>query len=198
MSRLLETIKVSNKKLFNIEYHNKRLNHSRKELFNSKNEFNLVEAISIPDDISNDLYKCRVVYSEKIISVDYYKYKKKKYNYLQVVYDDEISYSHKYEDRKKIEYHLSKTKADEILIIQNGFVTDTSFSNVVFFDGTKYFTPATPMLKGTKRAQLIDDGFIQEEEIKLVDIKKFSYIYLINAMLDLEEGNRIQIENIVL
>lgn len=198
MSRLFESIKVYNKRLYNIEYHNVRMNNSRAELFNAKEQIDLSKIISVPDDFSNELYKCRVIYSEEIISVDFQRYKKKKVDCLQLVRDDDITYTHKYEDRTEIEKHLSVTKADEILIIKNGFVTDTSFSNVVFFDGTKYFTPPSPLLKGTKRAKLIADGTIQEEEIRLNDIQKFKFVHLVNALLDLKEENRIPIEKIIL
>ncbi len=47
MCRLIETLKVFNKKLFNIEYHNKRMNNSRKELFGCNDEIDLSEKILI-------------------------------------------------------------------------------------------------------------------------------------------------------
>ncbi|MFA5804054.1 MAG: aminotransferase class IV [Melioribacteraceae bacterium] len=198
MSRLLESIKVYNKRLYNIEYHNVRMNNSRAELFNAKEQIDLSKIILVPDDLSNELYKCRIIYTVEIISVDFHKYSKKKISSLQLVRDDDIIYAHKYEDRTEIEKHLSVAKADEILIIKNGFVTDTSFSNVVFFDGIKYFTPSSHLLKGTKRAKLIADGTIQEEEIRLKDIQKFKFVHLVNALLDLKEENRIPIEKIIL
>ena len=198
MSRLIESIKVYNKRLYNIEYHNVRMNKSRAELFNAKDQIDLSQIILLPDDLTNELYKCRIIYSEEIVSIDFQKYNKKKINCLQIVHDDEITYSHKFENRTIFENHLTKSKADEILIIKNGFVTDTSFSNVVFFDGTKYFTPASPLLKGTKKERLIAEGIIEEDEIKLNDIKKFKFVYLINALLDLSEENKIPIEKIIL
>ena len=197
MSRLVESIKTYNKKLYNIEYHNIRMNNSRAELFNSKDQIDLSKIIFLPDNLSNELYKCRVIYSEEIVSIDFQKYKKKKISSLQIVYDNEMSYSHKFEDRTKFEKHLRESKTDEILIIKNGLVTDTSFSNVVFFDGAKYSTPSLPLLKGTKRAKLIAESIINEEEIKLKDIQKFKFVYLINALLDLNVENKIPIENII-
>jgi 4-amino-4-deoxychorismate lyase len=174
------------------------MNNSRAELFNTREQIDLSKIISVPDDLSNELYKCRIIYSVEIISITFQKYKEKKITSLQLVRDDDIIYTHKYEDRTEIEKHLSAAKADEILIIKNGFVTDTSYSNVVFFDGTKYFTPSSPLLKGTKRAKLIADGTIQEEEIRLNDIQKFKFVYLVNALLELKEVNKIPIEKIIL
>lgn len=198
MFRLLESIKVYNKRLYNIEYHNVRMNNSRAELFNIKDQIDLNRIISVPDDLSYEPYKCRVIYSNEIINVDFQRYKKKKIDCLHIVFDDEITYFHKFEDRTQFENHLTGSKTGEILIVKNGLVTDTSFSNVVFSDGTKYFTPSSPLLKGTKRARLIDDGIIQEEEIRLNDIPKFKFVYLVNALMDLKEENKIPVKRIIL
>jgi len=174
------------------------MNKSRTELFSADEQIDLNKIISIPDNLSNELYKCRIIYEADIISIAFQKYSEKRISSLQLVRDDDFTYSHKYEDRTEFEKHLSAIKADEVLIIKNGFVTDTSFSNVVFFDGTKYLTPSSPLLEGTKRAKLITDGFIQEEEIRLNDIKKFKCVHLINALLDLKEENRITIDRIIM
>ena len=102
-----------------------------------------------------------------------------------MVYDDTLIYDYKLEDRRDIQKHLCKTDNGEILIVKNGFITDTSYSNVVFSDFTNLFTPATPLLKGTKRAKLLEIGRIREEEIRLIDLQKFKCVYLINALIDL-------------
>ncbi|MCL6100182.1 MAG: aminotransferase class IV [Bacteroidetes bacterium] len=196
MYRLLETIKVLNRKLCNVEYHNTRMNNARRDLFNSKDSINLNEIV-VPEEVSNEVYKCRVIYSENIIAIDFQPYVKKSVRTLKVVHDDGISYAYKYEDRSKILRHLSSADADEILIVKNGLITDTSYSNVVFSDGKNYLTPATPLLKGTKRAKLIDDKIIYEDEIRLGDLHKFKFVYLINAMLDLDETDRISCSRIV-
>jgi 4-amino-4-deoxychorismate lyase len=88
---------------------------------------------------------------------------------------------------------LTHKSADEILIIKNGFVTDTSFSNIVFFDGIKWITPSTYLLNGTQRQQLLQQGAIIEEEIRPSDLKHFRFAKLINAMLDLETSPSIDI-----
>ena len=74
MSLLFETIKVVNKKLHNISFHNERMNRSRYELFGLNSELNLTEQIEIPEDISKDVYKCKVIYSDTIKDVEFRKY----------------------------------------------------------------------------------------------------------------------------
>ena len=173
-----------------------RMNNARRDLFNSKDSINLNEIV-LPEEVSNETYKCRVIYSENIISIDFQPYIKKRVQSLRIVHDNRISYSYKFEDRSRITRLLSSVETDEILIVKNGLITDTSYSNVVFSDGKNYLTPAAPLLKGTKRAKLIDDKIIYEDEIRLGDLHKFKFVYLINAMLDLDETDKISCSRIV-
>jgi 4-amino-4-deoxychorismate lyase len=198
MFRLFESIKVFDRKLWNIEYHNARMNKSRYELFRCEDIIDLSDMIRIPNELSNHLFKCRVTYSEKIHDVEFHPYTIKPITKLNVVYDDALFYEYKSEDRREIQKHLCRTDAGDILIVKNGLITDTSFSNVVFSDFTNLFTPATPLLRGTKRAKLLEIGKIREEDIRLADLRNFKCIYLINALIDLDDNVRIPIEKIVL
>ncbi len=197
MSRLLESIKVFDRKFYDIEYHNARMNKTRRDLFNSHDEIDLAEVIRIPADLSHNLYKCRVVYTDGIINTEFHPYIIKPITALKVVYDDFILYDYKYEDRKEFLKHLDDVGDSEILIVKNGLITDTSYSSIVFSDNEKFITPATPLLKGTKREKLLKKGKIFEEEVRLIDLHKFKYAYLINAMIDLEDDIRIPINKIL-
>ncbi len=191
MFRLFESIKVFDRKLWNIEHHNARMNKSRHELFKSDDLLDLSDIIKIPHELSRNLFKCRVTYSERIHDVEFHPYTIKSITKLIVVYDDNIRYEYKSEDRRDLQKHLCKADGGEILIVKNGLITDTSYSNVVFSDFTKLYTPAKPLLKGTKRARLLANGKICEEEISVKDLKKFKCVYLINALIDLEDNVRI-------
>ncbi len=115
---------------------------------------------------------------------------------MKVVGCDSIEYNYKYENRECLNELLElKQNCDDILIVKNKKITDTSFSNIVFFDGKKWITPSTPLLKGTKREKLLSDGKIVQNEIKLNDLKYFQKAALINSMLDLED-NVISIGNV--
>ncbi|HCL58056.1 MAG TPA: hypothetical protein DHW82_13760 [Spirochaetia bacterium] len=189
MSRLLETIKCLNGRIYNLEYHQKRFNRARKTLFNQNDFLSLQDEIAQNQIPENGLYRLRILYQEKIEKIEWIGYQKKMIHSLQCVIDDRLSYNYKWEDRRDFEkLLLKKNNADEILIIQNGRLTDTSFSNIALYDGKKWLTPSKPLLEGTKRAKLLDEGLIFEEEIFLKDLKHFKRISLINAMLDLEES----------
>ena len=60
----------------------------------------------------------------------------------------------------------------------------------------KYFTPASPLLTGTKRESLLERQMIRTEEIHVKDLHIFKYCHIINAMLELEDY-RIEIGKIV-
>ena len=81
--------------------------------------------------------------------------------------------------------------------MKNGYITDTSFSNIIFFDGANWITPSTPLLEGTKIKELLEKKIISEQEIKLKDLIKFSKAKLINAMIDIDDGNEIEMKNIL-
>ena len=198
MCLLVESIKVSANKLWNIKYHNERMNRSRRLLFNCSDMIDLEKEIKLPENLTSGIYKSRVIYKERIISIEFIPYRKKEVRTLKVVHDDAIDYSFKFEDRSNIYKLIENIETDDILIVKNGLVTDTSFSNVVFGDGEVLVTPATPLLKGTKRAKLLEEGIIDEKEIHINDLKKYNRIYLINCMIDLNDNNGIPIESVFL
>lgn len=85
-----------------------------------------------------------------------------------------------------------KGEADDVLIVKNGCITDTTFSNVALFDGTQWCTPDTYLLNGTCRQRLIQDGLLVEKRIGPKDLSDYKYIRPINAMLDLEDTPNVE------
>lgn len=197
MCQLFETIKVHKRAFHNIELHNERLNKSRKELFGCFEILDLRDVLKIPEYLTNDIYKCKVIYSHDVEKIEFIHYVKKSVRTLQIIEDDKIEYNHKYLDRKCFDDYLKNTTCDDILIIKDGKTTDTSFSNIIFWDGSKWITPASPLLKGTKREKLLRENIIAEDEILRSSLKSFKKAALINAMLEIEESPPIYIKNII-
>lgn len=143
----------------------------------------------VPAEFSTGRVKCRIVYGKTIESVTFSNYAPRNIRKLAVVSDDALVYDYKYENRSSFNNLLArKEDCDDILIIKNGFATDTSFTNVVFeeSDGT-LITPDTPLLPGTRRQALLDEGRIRACAIRADEITRFRGCYLINAMLGLED-----------
>jgi 4-amino-4-deoxychorismate lyase len=197
MCRLIESIKVIDRKFENISFHNQRCNEARAAVWNCKNKIDISHEVALPDDLSDGLYKCRILYSSQIEKTEFIPYQLPNIHSLQVIYDDTIEYPYKFEDRSRIEELFAKRKrCDDILIVKNGCVTDTSFCNILLYDGVNYFTPDTPLLNGTKRRQLISQRKIFEKKITLNDLMAFQKIFLVNAMIDLQDEIFVDIENV--
>jgi 4-amino-4-deoxychorismate lyase len=196
MCRLIESIKVVNWQLQNTGYHNERLNRSRKELFGIQDAADLSELILLPADLDSGTFKCRIVYSKIVHSIEFLPYIPRQINSLRLVTADDIDYSYKFQDRNCFKELMKDIAEDDILIIKNGFITDTSFSNIVFFDGLNWIMPSTYLLNGTMRKYLLDTKKIIIRDIRPDDIKSFESAKLINAMLDLENSQTIPIKNI--
>ena len=69
----------------------------------------------------------------------------------------------------------------------NGLLTDTSIANIALWDGRQWHTPARPLLKGTRRAELLDNGILTEHDIPVEKIWTYRKIRLFNAMLHFGE-----------
>ncbi len=196
MCLLFETIKIQNGTIQNIEFHNKRFNHTQTTLLGRSDYRALQDFIKIPAEYLDGIVKCKIVYAAEIDTIEYTRYDKKSIKTLKIVNCDDIDYSFKYSDRSGIDRLLTlKDGCDDIIIVKNNRMTDSSFCNLVFDDGNKLLTPVMPLLKGTKRDRLLSEGTIVQVEIGLKDLRRFKFVHLINAMLDLNEC-KIGIENI--
>jgi 4-amino-4-deoxychorismate lyase len=200
MRPLLETIKVCNREILNINYHNERVNRSRFELVGVRNKWDIGKFIPIPKRLlENVIYKCRFIYYSEVISLEFIPYTIHKIETLGLVISNDLEYNHKFSDREKFEQlKQSRPGTDDIIIVKDKQITDCSFANLVFFDGTKWITPKNPLLKGTKRQKYLEEKVISEQIIAPEDLKQFSRLRLINAMIDLEESYDIPIKNILL
>ncbi len=179
----LETIKVEDGKLFHLEYHQKRYESVLSSLHVTA--FQNLQSLLHPPQ--KGLYRCRVLYSDKSIAVSYHLYHKRKIEKLKLIFDDTIEYSKKYADRSQLDNNFAyKEDADDILMIKNDLVTDTSIANIAFFDGEKWLTPKNPLLKGTTRARLLDTKQIYEKNIYVHELVKYEKVALLNAMIDFD------------
>ncbi|MFV0377250.1 MAG: aminotransferase class IV family protein [Mangrovibacterium sp.] len=197
MCQLLETIKLENGQLFNLSHHNRRLNAARQELFQGCPPINLSAYIQVPENCRKGLFRCRVLYSLQIESVEFFAQLPRTFLSLKLVEHNSIDYHLKYADRSQLTELLAmKGEADEIIIVKNGMLTDCSIGNLVFGDGKNWYSPATPLLAGTQRQKLLDTGLIKEKNIRPADLNNYRELGIINAFFDLGNMPRIKISNI--
>lgn len=197
MCHLLETIKLENGILHNLKYHNIRFNRARYELFGITQDIDLASFIDIPKENRTGLFRCRLVYSSEIEKVEFIPHHPKEIKSLKLVFDDEIDYSFKYLNRERLNKLLKmKNDCDEIIIIKKGLVSDCSIGNLIFHDGQKWWTPSAPLLNGTRRMQLLNDGLICEKEITANQIQSFQTIGIINVFYGMENLPKISVSSV--
>ncbi len=198
MSLLVETIKVKDGRLFGIDYHSNRFNKTRKDLFNAGPAVDLQDKIIIPAYARQGLFKCRIEYNEHIRKLDFLPYEIKGIRTLRLVEAGDLDYRYKYINRSGIDSLLEqKNGCDDILIIKDGRITDTSYANIILrADDGIWYTPSSYLLRGTKREYLLDSGLIKEKDITPAGLKRFRELRLINSMLDIDDTSSIPVRTI--
>ncbi|TFH38249.1 MAG: hypothetical protein E4G95_04020 [Bacteroidia bacterium] len=198
MSLLVETLKIKDGIIFNIDYHSDRFNRSRKELFGTGLHLNLHDSLIVPAYAMKGMFKCRVEYNEHIRNIEFLPYEMPVIRSLRMVEAGNIDYSYKYINRDGINSLFDQRyECDDILMVKEGRVTDTSYANIVVRGRDNvWYTPATFLLQGTKRAYLLDRGLIKEREITPASLRKFRELRLINSMIDISDTPGIPIRTI--
>ncbi len=198
MCRLIETIKIFERAVYNIDYHNQRMNNSRRLLFGIDEGIDLSKHIVIPEHLDGGIHKFRVIFAENIESVEIIPYVKRQIKSLKQVNGNEIDYSHKFLNRQDIEkLYEQRGDCDDVLIIKNGMLTDTSFCNIALFDGTNWYTPEHPLLLGTQRQKLLGEKRIISKVLKAEELKNYSKLCIFNAMIEFGEIV-IPVENVMM
>ncbi|MCW8896372.1 aminotransferase class IV family protein [Sulfurimonas sp.] len=185
----LETIKAVDGELFNMSYHQTRYESVLKEL--GVSEIKDLEEFLNPPQFG--IYRCRLVYTSESITVSYHEYKKRDISSLKLIFNNDIEYSMKSTCRDEVDsLFAQRGEGDDILIIKDLLVSDTSIANIAFYKEGSWITPRTPLLKGTTRARLLDEGKITEADIKVQDLRTFSQVALLNAMIDFDILDRCE------
>ncbi len=188
MYRLIESIRLENGTFCRLSYHQQRMDNSVLMLTGKQNTIQLTAELHEQPYPITGLYKCRIVYTASgIVHKEFIPYTPLPPAALYVVQDNTINYNHKFEDRRALEKYALPNNGTDVLIVNNGLVTDTAYCNVVFFDGSRWLTPARPLLKGTMRQALLEAGQIHEEEIRGRHIRHFKAVKRINALLQFDE-----------
>lgn len=184
----LETICIKNGAVQNLEAHISRMEHTAAYFDFSAPALPCLESM-LPEAHRDKKVKCRVEYREDIYNIEFTTYNPKVIRSLMLIEANDINYSFKFSDRTELNALNNKREQyDEVLIVQNGCITDTTYSNVVFRKNNDFFTPNTYLLNGTKRQKLLRELVIQEARITVDNLKEFDYVYFINSMLDIEDG----------
>ncbi|MDA3816346.1 MAG: aminotransferase class IV [Prolixibacteraceae bacterium] len=194
MSLIVESIRIENKQLQNIDLHNERFQKARKSMFNESAFINIEEHVKIPAGITNTRYKCRVTYDGNSLLYTIKPYYQRTVKTLRIVHINHIDYSTKTDNREQLDKAFAlRNGCDDVIIVKNRYLTDAWASNIILFNGNEWHTPSTPLLRGTQREYLIRSQQISVKNITEQDLWKYSKIKLINAMIDFNRAPDIEI-----
>lgn len=199
MYPLFETLCVDNGRIRNAEWHRRRFETSYSSLYRHCPTYSLLDNTHISPEYRTGRFRLRISYNESSTKTEIEPYITKNITRLKVwAVAPSFDYSLKYTDRSVINNLFSQRGCcDDVLIIKNGMVTDTSACNIVFFDGQKWITPSTPLLCGTARVRLLADGTIEERPVVVRDIHKFEAFRLINALRHFDTVATTTTDNII-
>ncbi len=188
----IETLKIIDGLYIRPEAHIRRIQNTQQEFFGKTDRICLDSAL-IPEDKRSGTVKCRITYDQTIQKMEFEFYHPRTIHSLALVDGTHTDYHLKYADRNCLNKLLQlRGKCDDILIYRNNQITDTSYSNIVLYDGVEYITPSTYLLNGLKRQYLLQQGKIKEKDISILDLPKYQRLYLINALLDIEDNISVE------
>ena len=96
MCPFIESIRIENGVIYNLPYHNERLNRTRNVFWKDCAPINLIDYIRMPHE--KGIVKCRIVYEKEIKEIVYTPYSMREIDTLRIVYSHGINYTSKRTD----------------------------------------------------------------------------------------------------
>lgn len=139
-----------------------------------------------PHQGGGERVKCRVLYTAGgIEEIEYAPYTLRPLQTVQLLAADSLDYHLKGANREALnQLFAQRGGADEVVITQNGCLTDSTIANLALFDGRDWITPQRPLLAGTKRAQLLAHGVLKEGTLRVDDLSNYQRIRFFNALME--------------
>jgi 4-amino-4-deoxychorismate lyase len=199
METFFETLALRDGLPLHLDYHTARLNRTRREVFGTTESIDIATYLSYhsiakiqnppPTHLAahfapSPLHRLRIVYNDTaILSHTLTPYTPKTIRTIHWVESD-IDYPHKSTDRIALNALLgAHPSADDILIVHNGYVRDTTVANVAFRQHGIWYTPDTPLLPGTTRARLINEGKLFPRSIHRDHLSTYDGFAITNALI---------------
>lgn len=197
MSQFIESIRVENGEIHLLEEHQKRV-HNVFSYFGRSNVILIDRTIKAMNFPEKGLFKLRIEYDlEGNTTVELLPYERHIITQFQLMINNNIDYRFKYKNRTTFLEMKTQAEAEEVIIVQNNNITDTSFSNIIFKRDDLWFVPKTYLLNGVQRQWLLKQNKIKEMDITLDNLLNFTHFKLINAMNDMETAITYDIQQII-
>jgi len=188
MYRFIESIKLLNGEFFRLKLHQQRMDKVFDIFYPDLIKIDLYDSLNLLNFPKDGFYKCRIVFDSKIQDIEFLPYQLPQIRTLKVVEISIPSTIYKSADRKEInEVYSQREKCDDVLLMKNNLVTDSSYCNTAFFNGKTWFTPKTPLIYGIQREELLKNKKIFEKDIGIDSVFSYQSICLFNALIEFGE-----------
>ncbi|MCL7724823.1 aminotransferase class IV family protein [Actinobacillus pleuropneumoniae] len=178
---LFETIAIIDGESQNLAYHQQRLESTMNQYFHTQPQQQLADMICVPDEFQQGRVRCRIDYNVSEFQQRFFFYTPRKINSFQCVYAEDLDYRFKYSDRKRLD-SLKTLQADEVIIINNGKVSDCTIGNLLFNRKGQWFSSQDYLLKGTQLTKLVETGVVDLVQITAQDLLQYEQIMMVNAL----------------
>jgi 4-amino-4-deoxychorismate lyase len=184
MSQFFESICINDGVAENLHFQQARVNKTLNAFDASQYSIDLTKIIQQLVLPTLGLFKLRISYDLKgnyQAACNPYQYRLM--NHFALLDIKGHRYDYKYANRDWINEALAQSGKDEIIMHDDGLIKDCSYTNIVFFDGANWYTPESPLLEGTQRAKLIQEGIIITKALHVDELPNFQKFKCINAMI---------------
>ncbi|MBE0492175.1 MAG: aminotransferase class IV [Sulfurospirillum sp.] len=170
-----ETLLVQNFTIANLTYHQKRCDKTRRELYGTHKPLKLESLLHVNDA---KIYRAKVIYAKECLHVSTSLYENTRIFESFTLQESDFIYPYKYLERKKLDGY-----GKDILFHKNSILQDTNIANIALFIDGVWMTPKEPLLEGTIRARLLDEGFLRVEKLDTHCLKIAEKFAIMNALL---------------
>lgn len=187
-STFVETIRINDGKAEHLDLHSARMERTMRHFYPQAPALNCKQ---LEDFIYNNvcpgesgIMKCRIVYGKKLEGITVEPYRVREVKSLRLVDGKDIDYSFKSTDRTPLaQLFAERGEADDVLIVKDGMLTDTSIGNIALLINGQWLTPASPLLEGTRRAALLKEKVVAEAVLTTSDLERAESAMVFNAMI---------------
>ena len=152
----------------------------------------------VPHTLRTGTVRCRIIYDHTLREITFTPYRRRCLERLIAVDAGAMDYAFKYADRSPLERpNIRLSEADELLFVRGGYVTDTSYTNLILRRGDELVTPDTFLLDGTCRRRLLRTAQVRTAQVRLSDLSAYDELLLVNAMMPLGEALRLPVTSVV-
>ena len=195
MYPLFESIRVERGQLHLLHYHQDRMAHAYNQLYRKKCPWKL-EAM-LPNLPRTGLHKLRFLYNDQNFSYEIASYQTQTITSLKLLEIGDYRYDSKFTNRSFLnEAFAFRGSCDDVLMTRKGYITDTTYCNIILFDGVQWVTPAQPLFEGVQRQFLLDQKTIAPQQIHTSELYNFKSFMLVNAMNPMISNHCLSVDSI--